>query len=226
MTQAPTTDDGYEAQRQRMVERQLRPRGIRDPRVLQAMRDVPRHCFVPEYMRDASYEDCAWPIGDGQTISQPYLVARICELAELAPHERALEIGAGSGYEAAVLSQLCKQVIGIELVESLAAGAQQRLSELGMTNVSIIAGDGRRGHAAQAPYDAIVVAASVPEIPEVWVEQLALGGRLVLPIGTPALQVLTVLRKTKQGLQQQCHQHCAFQPLHREREPRTLPLFY
>lgn len=199
--------------RTRMVEAQLRRRGIRDERVLAAMERVPREEFVPESLRHRAYEDGALPIGREQTISQPYMVARTCELARLSPEAHVLEIGAGSGYQAAVLGQLCARVVAVELVEELATAARARLAALGIENVEIVRGDGTRGYPEGAPYDAIVVAAAAPRVPQALVDQLADGGRLVIPIGSSALQELTVLRKSGAVVERIAHDACVFVPL-------------
>jgi len=202
------------AERRAMVDQQLRARGIRDERVLEAMLEVPRHLFLPRSVSHAAYEDRALSIGEGQTISQPYMVARACELAELQADQRALEIGAGSGYEAAILARLCAQVIAIELIESLAARARENLGAIGAANVRIVVADGTRGYPEQAPYDAIVVAAGAPAVPDALREQLAMGGRIVIPLGSGTLQTLTVLRKTSGGdLTAVEHDACVYVPL-------------
>jgi protein-L-isoaspartate(D-aspartate) O-methyltransferase len=211
---ASTDAGGRLAERRAMVEQQLRARGIRDERVLMAMLEVPRHVFLPRSASHAAYEDRALSIGEGQTISQPYMVARACELAELQPDQRALEIGAGSGYEAAILGRLCAQVIAIELIESLATRARENVQAIGAKNVRIVVGDGTRGHAEEAPYDAIVVAAGAPAVPEALREQLTVGGRIVIPLGSGTLQTLTVLRKTADGdLTAIEHDACVYVPL-------------
>jgi protein-L-isoaspartate(D-aspartate) O-methyltransferase len=169
--------------RERMVTEQLQARGIRDARVLAAMRKVPRERFVDESMRERAYEDAPLPIGFGQTISQPYMVARMCELAELGGDEAVLEVGGGSGYQAAVLSELARQVYVIELRPELGRLCQQRLEMLGKKNVEVGVFDGTYGWRERAPFDAIVVAAGAPEIPPLLVDQLADGGRLIIPIG-------------------------------------------
>ena len=209
-----TETDAYGPERAAMTEQQLRARGIADERVLAAMRRVPRHAFVPPALRDAAYEDRALSIGEGQTISQPYMVARACELAELQPGDRVLEIGAGSGYQAAILSRLCDSVVAIELIAALAERARDNLRAAGIANVQIIEGDGTRGFAAEAPYDAIVVAAGAPAVPEALGDQLAVSGRLVIPLGTDQMQTLTVLRKSATGeLTSTPYDACVYVPL-------------
>jgi protein-L-isoaspartate(D-aspartate) O-methyltransferase len=201
------------AERLAMVKHQLERRGIRDVRVLAAMASVPRHRFVPESMQNAAYEDRALSIGEGQTISQPYMVARACELAELEPGDRVLDVGAGSGYQAAVLAQLCKRVVAIELVESLAERAQRTLDNLGIENVRVVIGDGTRGFIEEAPYQAILVAAGSPVVPDALIEQAALGGRVVIPLGSHAMQTMTVLRKAETGIEQNGYDGCVYVPL-------------
>ncbi|MBI2358038.1 MAG: protein-L-isoaspartate(D-aspartate) O-methyltransferase [Deltaproteobacteria bacterium] len=166
-----------------MVERDLRARGIRDPKVLQALSLVPRHLFVPESLQASAYEDRPLPIGEGQTISQPYIVALMTELLELGGAEKVLEIGTGSGYQAAVLSHLAKEVYTIEIVAVLAAKAQETLQRLGYDTVRVLVGDGFFGWKQAAPFDAILVTAAAERIPEPLWRQLREGGRLVMPLG-------------------------------------------
>jgi protein-L-isoaspartate(D-aspartate) O-methyltransferase len=178
-----------------MVARQLEARGIRDSRVLAAMRKVPRERFVDESMRERAYEDAPLPIGYGQTISQPYMVARMCELAELGGDEAVLDIGAGSGYQAAVLSQLARQVYAVELRVELGTRARTRMESLGYANVDVAVFDGTYGWRERAPFDAILVAAGSPEIPPLLVDQLADGGRLVIPVGPRQGQRLAIVTR-------------------------------
>jgi protein-L-isoaspartate(D-aspartate) O-methyltransferase len=200
--------------RREMVEQQLKPRGIRDERVLAAMLAVPRHAFVRAQSDPFAYEDRALGIGEGQTISQPYMVARACELAELAPDDRALEIGAGSGYQAAVMAQLCARVVAIELLPELAERAERVIAQLAIRNVRVVCGDGTRGCPDEAPYSAIVVAAGGPVVPAALLDQLAPGGRLVIPLGPSELQELTVLRKDASGaITREAHDACRYVPL-------------
>ncbi|HSN92832.1 MAG TPA: protein-L-isoaspartate(D-aspartate) O-methyltransferase [Anaeromyxobacteraceae bacterium] len=182
-----------------MVETQIAARGVSDPRVLAAMRKVERHLFVPETLRGEAYGDFPLPIGHGQTISQPYIVALMTELARVRPGGRVLEIGTGSGYQAAILAALAREVYSIEIVEPLAREAADRLRRLGCRNVSVRAGDGYRGWPEKAPFDAILVTAAPPRIPEPLLEQLATGGRLVAPVGEE-VQDLVLVEKTAQGL--------------------------
>ncbi|MEX2465341.1 MAG: protein-L-isoaspartate(D-aspartate) O-methyltransferase [Gemmatimonadota bacterium] len=167
----------------RMVDRQIARRGVTDAAVLEAMRTVPRERFVPEHLRGEAYEDRPLPIGEGQTISQPYVVALMAAALELTPGDRVLEVGAGSGYAAAVLGQIADEVVAIERHESLARASANRLAELGYTNVRVITGDGTLGAPDNAPFDAILVSAGAPEVPQPLLDQLAEGGRLVIPIG-------------------------------------------
>lgn len=177
-------DQKYNQEHRRlMVSQQLEARGITDPRVLDAMRTVPRHLFVPEPYRFQAYEDCPLPIGHGQTISQPYIVGLMLEALMLTGHERVLEVGTGSGYQAALLGLLAEQVYTVEIVPELTRRAQETLSELGYNNIQVEAANGSIGWKAAAPYDAIIVAAAAPSTPRTLFEQLADGGRLVVPVG-------------------------------------------
>jgi protein-L-isoaspartate(D-aspartate) O-methyltransferase len=179
----PLNAQDFVRQRQRMIDDQLRSRGLCDRRVLAAMAEVPREEFVAPEFRDRAYYDGPLPIGLDQTISQPYTVAFMCEALKLKPSDKVLEVGAGCGYAAAVLSRLAGNVITIERFPELAAAAAERLAQLGYDNVRVVAGDGCRGAPEDAPFDAIVAAAAAPGLPESFVEQLADGGRIVLPIG-------------------------------------------
>jgi protein-L-isoaspartate(D-aspartate) O-methyltransferase len=201
------------SQRVDMVEQQLRQRGVHDRAVLEAMRAVPRDAFVLEADRARAYADNALPLGYGQTISQPYMVARAAELARLSLDDTVLEVGLGSGYQAAVLSRLCARVIGIELLPELAQRAASTLGALGFDNVSAYAGDGSLGYPACAPYDAIVVAAGAAEVPAALIDQLKLGGRLVIPVGGDTLQTLTVITRTEQGNVSREYDACVYVPL-------------
>lgn len=192
-------EDNYAAAREWMVESQIRRRGITDPRVLRAMRTVPRHLFVPRDLWDQAYNDYPLPIGEGQTISQPYIVALMTEALELTGTEKVLEVGAGSGYQAAILAELAKEVYTIERIPELARHAEKILKQLGYRNVQVIVGDGTKGWKPQAPYDAIIVTAGAPQVPGPLVEQLALGGRLVIPVGDQYSQSLTRIRRTMKG---------------------------
>ena len=179
-----------------MVSEQIEARGVRMPSVLAAMRRVPRHCFVPEAVVPAAYEDSPLPIGHGQTISQPYIVALMTELVRPEPGFTVLEIGAGSGYQAAVLAELVKQVYTVEILAPLAQAAAERLRRIGYRNVEVIQGDGYLGWPTQAPYDAILVTAAAPQIPPPLIVQLKIGGRMVIPIGEPdGIQELVLVEK-------------------------------
>lgn len=206
-------DLDFDEQRRWMVEHQLREWGIHDPRVLQAMGTVPRELFVPESERKAAYYDGALPIGEGQTISQPYVVAHMCEILMLQGHERVLEVGTGLGYQAAVLSLLAAQVYTVERIAKLAERAQALLKEFGAANVTCLVGDGSRGWPEFAPYDAILVACAAPEVPPPLVEQLADGGRLVIPVGPRGFQDLVLVRKEGETAKQQRLAPVAFVPL-------------
>ena len=175
-------DTDFALQRHRMVEEQLRGRGITDERVLAAMEKVPRHRFVPLSQQPAAYTDGPLPIGEGQTISQPYMVARMTELLDLRPTDRVLEIGTGSGYQAAILAELAAEVWTVERIAELARRAAALLADLGYTNVEVVTGDGTLGLPEHAPYDAIIVTAGAPAVPQALLEQLAVGGRMVIPV--------------------------------------------
>jgi protein-L-isoaspartate(D-aspartate) O-methyltransferase len=198
-----------------MVDEQIAGRGVKDPAVLQAMRTVPRESFVGEHQACYAYEDRPLPIGEGQTISQPYIVARMCEALRVHPADRVLEIGTGSGYAAAVLSVLAAEVYTIERVESLARSARLRLSNLGYANVHVRHGDGSLGWPEHAAYDVIAVTASGPEVPRSLLSQLAIGGRLVMPVGA-APRWQTLVRVTRTGSDTYDHdtlEEVAFVPL-------------
>lgn len=203
----------FAEKRARMVDRQLWRRGIHDRRVLAAMGEVPREEFVPADLRRSAYADSALPIGGGQTISQPWVVAAICQALELGGSERVLEVGTGSGYSAAVLARLASEVIGIERYEPLARGAAAALARVGADNVRVLLGDGSRGYPAEAPYGAIAVHASAPAAPPDLIQQLAEGGRLVVPIAGPESDDLTLLRRTAAGVKATPLAPCRFVPL-------------
>jgi protein-L-isoaspartate(D-aspartate) O-methyltransferase len=202
--------DASAAERRMMIETQIRKRGVSSTRVLGAMAAVPRHKFVAEKFRNEAYADKPLPIGDGQTISQPYMVAAMTEALELTGTERVLEIGAGSGYQAAVLSLLVRQVITVERHTSLALAAQERLTNLGYANVHVHNGDGSAGFLDAAPYDAIVVTAGAPEIPEAFAGQLREGGRVIIPVGDRDNQELVLARMEKGELTSRVLFHCKF----------------
>ncbi len=203
----------YEAERKRMVESQLRGRGICDPRVLAAMERVPRHRFLPDPDDAAAHGDHPLPIGSGQTISQPYMVALMTECLHLAGAERVLEIGTGSGYQAAILAELSRRVVTVERLASLADGARRVLADLGYANVEVVVGDGSFGWPDDAPYDRIIVTAAAPEIAEPWTDQLADRGRLAAPVGDRWGQTLTVVTKRAGKLRHENLCGCVFVPL-------------
>jgi protein-L-isoaspartate(D-aspartate) O-methyltransferase len=196
-----------------MVQHQLRRRGIRDERVLHAMETVPRELFVPEHVRELAYEDGALPIGSGQTISQPYIVATICRLLELSGQERVLDVGTGSGYQAAVLAELAREVVTIERLPELAAAARAALDAAGYDRVEVLVGDGSLGVLERAPYEGIAVAAAAPTIPDALVQQLVEGGRLVVPRGSRGGQDLVQVVRTADGYVERTVLPCRFVPL-------------
>jgi protein-L-isoaspartate(D-aspartate) O-methyltransferase len=202
----------YTRERDLMVRTQLIPRGIKDQSVLDAMRKVPRHLFVSG-MESYAYEDMALAIGEGQTISQPYMVAVMTELLELSGNEKVLEIGTGSGYQAAVLAELAKEVYTIERIPELAEKARQRLASLGYANVYVRTGDGTLGWPEKAPFDRIIVTAGSPGLPEPLVDQLVDGGIMVVPAGTHYSQQLIRARKTGGSIEEEYHTPCVFVPL-------------
>ena len=197
-TQMPESE--FETMRHQMVREQIRRRGVVDPAVLDAMKRVPRHLFVPDGLRAEAYVDHPLPIGQGQTISQPYIVALMTELLALDRSQKVLEIGTGSGYQAAVLAELVDSVYTIEIRDELARQARDLLGSLGYENVHVRVGNGYRGWPEEAPFDAIIVTASPPEIPDALVEQLKVGGRMVVPVGAGAVQDLELLTKTEDGV--------------------------
>ena len=183
----------FARERERMVEEQLVRRGITDARVLEAMRKIPRHLFVEEALRDRAYGDHPLPIGEGQTISQPYIVGIMTQLLHLTGSEKVLEIGSGSGYQTAVLAELARRVCSVERIASLAARARATLEAMGYTNVWVRTADGTFGWPDEAPFDRILVSAAAPAVPEPLFDQLVEGGRMVLPVGGPFAQTLTVV---------------------------------
>jgi len=202
-----------ERARLKMVDEQLAARGIKDRRVLSAMGRVPRHLFVEEALRDSAYGDHALPIGEQQTISQPYMVALMTETLALKGTERVLEIGTGSGYQTAVLAELAAQVYSVERIDSLAVKARRLLTTLGYRNVQIKVFDGTYGWKEEAPFDAILVTAGSPEIPMPLTEQLKEGGRMVIPVGERTTQVLKKVTKTPAGIEVTALTGCVFVPL-------------
>jgi protein-L-isoaspartate(D-aspartate) O-methyltransferase len=199
--------------RARMVEHQIEARDVRNPRVLAAMRRVPRHRFMPEDVRPHAYEDRALPIGHGQTISQPFIVASMSEQLDLQPDERVLEVGTGSGYQAAVLAELVSEVYTIEIVAPLAERADATLDELGYEKVHVRHGDGYRGWPEAAPFDAIIVTAAPDHVPQPLVDQLAVGGRLVIPVGSRGYQDLRVITREKDGVSEEILYGVMFVPM-------------
>jgi len=193
-----------------MVQRQLVGRGIMDRRVLEAMGEVPRHLFVDESLWPEAYDDNPLPIGEGQTISQPYMVAIMTELLELQADERVLEIGTGSGYQAAVLTRLCQWVYTVERIGSLSERARKAIAACGYENITFKVGDGTEGWPEEAPFDGIVVTAGAPTVPDVLVHQLRLGGRLVIPVGNRFSQTLKRVIKTEDGPRVESHTGCRF----------------
>jgi protein-L-isoaspartate(D-aspartate) O-methyltransferase len=215
LTRTSQFDPG--GQRVQMVERQIQARGVVDPRVLEAMRTVPRERFVPAELEGRAYEDNPLPIGQGQTISQPYIVAYMTEALEVSPDHKVLEIGTGSGYQAAVLGELAREVYTIEIVPELARRSSVVLADLGYTNVHVHEGDGYLGWPEHAPFDRIMVTAAPTAIPQPLVDQLALGGRLIAPVGAQdETQWMTVLEKTEGGLVERRTIPVRFVPLTRK----------
>lgn len=182
--------------RQKMVETQIKNRGVKDERVLAAMMKVERHLFVPKAYESQAYSDQPLPIGEGQTISQPYIVALMTELLELKGEERVLEIGTGSGYQAAILAELAREVFTIEIIEPLASSAKKLLSELGYRSIEVKAGDGYLGWPEHAPFDAIIVTCAPDHIPKPLIDQLKEGGRLVLPVGTHSQELKKIVKRS------------------------------
>ncbi|MGB2751028.1 MAG: protein-L-isoaspartate(D-aspartate) O-methyltransferase [Pyrinomonadaceae bacterium] len=211
---ATAITDEMTMQRLAMVEQLRTTHKIADERVLDVMSRVPRHLFVPVAIKSQAYKDNALPISGGQTISQPFIVARMTELLELTGNEKVLEIGAGSGYQTAILASLARSVFAIERLANLADEATRRLQTLGITNVTLKAADGTTGWETYGPYDAILVAAGGPDIPEPLVKQLKIGGRLVIPVGDDQRsQTLIRVTRTESGSKQESFGHCAFVPL-------------
>ena len=204
----------YSSLRHHMVDAQLRHRGIADERVLAAMERVPRHEFAPERYRDQAYEDHPLPIGEGQTISQPYIVALMLEALKISPTDKVLEIGTGSGYVTALLAELAARVISIERHPSLAESAACRVAErLGYSNVKVVTGDGTRGFPEAAPYDAIIVSAAAPEMPADLVAQLGEGGRMIIPVGAEDAQQLRLVHLENGQPRIEYRELCRFVPL-------------
>ena len=196
-----------------MVERQIEARGIHNPRVLAAMREIPRHVFIPPPYDQSAYDDNPLPIGNGQTISQPYIVALMTELLHPDPSDNILEIGAGCGYQAAILSRLVHSLTSVERIPAIAILARNNLTALGIQNVEVIDGDGTQGYLQNAPYDGIIVPAATPEIPKPLTDQLADGGRLVAPVGGRDIQELVTLEKLGDRMISESHGGVRFVPL-------------
>jgi len=209
-------EDEFRIARKRMVEEQIAARGVLNPRLLAVMESVPRHLFVPADDLPWAYADGPLPIGYGQTISQPYIVALMTELLQVESTHRVLEVGTGSGYQAAVLGQMAAEVHTVEVIPELAAQAARTLTDLGYTNVHVHAGDGSLGWLETAPYDGILVAAAAPSAPQPLLDQLADGGRLVIPVGSRGFQQLEVWRRTGQEFERQVNLAVAFVPLRGE----------
>ncbi len=205
--------DAWSDARRRMVEEQLEARGIHDVRVLSAMREVPRHRFLAESQWSRAYGDWAMPAAEGQTISQPWIVARMLELARIAPHHRVLEIGTGTGYQTALLARLAAHIVSLERLPALVRTARERLAAMGVTNVEVHAADGTLGWQESAPYARVLAAAAAPHVPEALLQQLEEGGVLVLPVGGAQFQHLETWRRRGSGFEHERHGECRFVPL-------------
>ena len=205
--------DGREKERLRMVETQIAARGVRDERVLSAMREVPRHLFVPESYQTAAYNDSPLPIGKGQTISQPYIVAVMTELLRLMPTDKVLEIGSGSGYQAAILGKLAQMVVTVERIPEVAEIARANLARVGITNVTVATGNGTIGYPEGAPFDGILITAATPSVPAPLIDQMAEGGRLVAPVGSRDLQELVRLTRKGERITRELFGGVVFVPL-------------
>lgn len=203
----------YKMLRENMVNSQIKARGINDEKILQSMRKIPRHLFVPEQQRTYSYEDFPLPIGEGQTISQPHIVALMTEMLQLQENNKVLEIGTGSGYQTAILSKIAKEVYTVEKIEHLGLKAEKLFEELGYKNIKVKIGDGTEGWNEYAPYDGIIVTAGSPQIPKPLIEQLSENGRIVIPIGDAFSQDLIVAQKIKGKLIKKIVCGCVFVPL-------------
>jgi len=206
-------ENAFALERNRMVDDQIAARGVKDPRVLEALREVPRHFFIPPEFQKHAYEDHPIEIGCGQTISQPYMVAIMTELLDLEASDRVLEIGTGSGYQTAILAALAGEVVSVERHADLAEWARLRIAECGLRNVKVIVGDGTQGYPERAPYDAILVTAGGPHVPDSLKDQLAIGGRLVCPAGPRECQRLIKLTRSSAGFDEETSIGCVFVPL-------------
>ncbi|MGC8658533.1 MAG: protein-L-isoaspartate(D-aspartate) O-methyltransferase [Desulfomonilaceae bacterium] len=204
------TSYNFSRARELMVKRQIEARGVSDRRVLAAMREVPRHIFVGKSQWNNAYDDCPLPIGFGQTISQPYMVAIMTELLHLTGDEKVLELGTGSGYQAAILAKLCRWVYTVERIPELSEKAKENTASCGLTNITFIVSDGTKGWPQEAPYDGMVVTAGAPHVPDPLFEQLAEGGRLVIPIGDRFSQNLKVVEKVKGQIKTSNYFDCRF----------------
>lgn len=203
----------YKILRENMVDCQIKARGTNDEKILKSMREIPRHLFVPEKQRSYAYEDFPIPIGEGQTISQPHIIALMTEMLQLKGNEKVLEIGTGSGYQAAILSQIAKEVYTVEKIEPLGLKAERLFKELGYENIKVKIGDGTEGWSEYAPYDGIIVTAGSPQIPKPLIEQLSENGRIVIPTGDSFSQDLIVGEKIKGKLIKRTICGCVFVPL-------------
>lgn len=212
----------FQAMRERMVDTQILPRDVRDAAVVQAMRRVPRELFVPDDVRLFAYDDRPLPIGRGQTISQPYIVAYMTQALQLAPSHRVLEVGTGSGYQAAVLASIAKQVYSIEIVPDLAETARRALAQAGYNNVEVRTGNGYHGWPEGAPFDRIIVTAAPPDIPQTLVNQLAVGGVMVVPVGT-SYQEIVIITRTAAGVTQKRTIEVRFVPMVSKPSPSNMP---
>lgn len=210
---SPASPASYSGLRHLMVDLQLRQRGIADERLLAAMERVPRHEFAAEQYREQAYEDHPLPIGEGQTISQPYIVALMLEALKISATDKVLEIGTGSGYVTALLGELAGMVVSIERHASLANSSRELLATMGYQNVSVVIGDGTQGFPQYAPYDAIIVSAAAPEVPQALLDQLAEGGRMVIPVGRDDSQQLRLIRMESGQLHTDFRELCRFVPL-------------
>ena len=219
MKKKEAQEEVYAERRERMVKTQIEARGVKDKLVLDAMRKVPRHLFVAEGLRDVAYTDGPLPIGEGQTISQPYIVALMTELLDLKGGEKVLEIGTGSGYQAAILAEIAKEVYTIEIICSLAEMAETRLKEMEYKNITVKCADGYQGWKEHAPFDGVIVTAAPDHIPQPLVDQLKIGGRLVIPVGD-LFQELMVVTKTGEGMRKETIIPVRFVPMTGEAEKK------